>query len=142
MAARKIDAITIGNTTARIYRDAALDEFIVKFDQNGAHMREADYHTGTRSDAYATAVEALRRAAGLPHVPEVHVGRRLHYTTVSYQEGAVLMVFSTKTGKPSELRDIAELYLNDARQVPEQAPMFLERARCASLAAAVLESKA
>lgn len=63
MAMRKIDEVSKGKYTAKVYRDAEWQEYRVKFYINGVHLTEADYHTDTKEDAVNTAVYEVARSA-------------------------------------------------------------------------------
>lgn len=41
--------------TAKVYKDADWEEYVVKFYENGVHLKDADYSTGDKTDAIQTA---------------------------------------------------------------------------------------
>lgn len=49
--------------SAKVYRDADMGEYVVKFYLEGLHLKRADYFTGDRADALGTACVQI----GLPH---------------------------------------------------------------------------
>ena len=52
---RKVDTITSGQYTAKIYRDVEWDEYRVTFSINNIKHPDADYHTPDIDDARGTA---------------------------------------------------------------------------------------
>lgn len=49
--------------TAKVYRDAANDEFVTKFYINGTHNPNADYFTNDKADAIDTGDWHINRIA-------------------------------------------------------------------------------
>lgn len=49
--------------TAKVYRDAANDEFVTKFYINGKHNQNADYFSKDKADAIDTAEWHINRIA-------------------------------------------------------------------------------
>lgn len=150
MAARKLDTLTLGAYTARIYRDATHDEFVVKFDRNGVYLGEAaNYYTSDKPDAYGTAVSELRRHQGRAFLHGVEL-KQLDdgHTLVTYTEAEVAARFDVSccatdlVRLAKHLHDVAALHRNRA-QAGQGAAVDgdpVERARHAALAAAIIES--
>lgn len=58
---RLLQTIREGEQSAKIYKDPPWGEYRVKFFDAAGHIAGADYHTDTRGDAQATAIEMLAR---------------------------------------------------------------------------------
>ena len=58
---RKVDTITSGRYTAKIYRDVEWDEYRVSFYADNIKHPDADYHTDDIDDARGTAKHMIAR---------------------------------------------------------------------------------
>lgn len=51
--------VTVNDKFCRVYRDAELDQYIVRFYCMGRHMDASDYFTSDKQDAMETALYAI-----------------------------------------------------------------------------------
>lgn len=58
---RKIETLKAHRSEARIYRDSANNQYVVRFYTDNVHLRDADYETPDLDDAQITAQVELER---------------------------------------------------------------------------------
>ena len=58
---KRIHIETLGDKTAKVYRDSEWDEYRVRLYIHGELHAGADYHTGDKADAIATAAAMVEQ---------------------------------------------------------------------------------